>query len=212
MELGLKLRECPLVAILRGLKPDEADAVGAALVDAGLRVIEVPLNSPAPLRSIARLAARFGDRALIGAGTVRRAAEVDAVADAGGRLIVTPHADPAVVRAAKARGLIAMPGFFTPTEAFALLDAGADGLKLFPAEQSSPAALRAVRAVLPPGTLVAPVGGIGPGNMAAWREAGAAGFGIGTSIYWPGDGADTVAQKARVLLAALREAEEAPGG
>ena len=212
MELGLKLRECPLVAILRGLKPDEADAVGAALVDAGLRVIEVPLNSPAPLQSIARLAARFGDRALIGAGTVRRAAEVDAVADAGGRLIVTPHADPAVVRAAKARGLIAMPGFFTPTEAFALLDAGADGLKLFPAEQSSPAALRAVRAVLPPGTLVAPVGGIGPGNMAAWREAGAAGFGIGTSIYWPGDGADTVAQKARVLLAALREAEEAPGG
>lgn len=203
MELGLKLRECPLVAILRGLKPDEADAVGAALVDAGLRVIEVPLNSPAPLRSIARLAARFGDRALIGAGTVRRAAEVDAVADAGGRLIVTPHADPAVVRAAKARGLIAMPGFFTPTEAFALLDAGADGLKLFPAEQSSPAALRAVRAVLPPGTLVAPVGGIGPGNMAAWREAGAAGFGIGTSIYRPGDGAEAVAQKARALLAAL---------
>lgn len=212
MELGLKLRECPLVAILRGLKPDEAEGIGAALVDAGLRVIEVPLNSPAPLQSIARLAARFGDRALIGAGTVRRVAEVDAVADAGGRLIVTPHADPAVVRAAKARGLVAMPGFFTPTEAFALLDAGADGLKLFPAEQSSPAALRAVRAVLPPGTPVAPVGGIGPGNMAAWREAGAAGFGIGTSIYRPGDEAEAVAQKARVLLAALREGEDAPGG
>lgn len=203
MELGLRLRECPLVAILRGLKPEEAEGVGAALVDAGLRVIEVPLNSPAPLRSVATLAARFGDRALIGAGTVRRAAEVDAVADAGGRLIVTPHADPAVVRAAKARGLLALPGFFTPAEAFALLDAGADGLKLFPAEQSNPAALRALRAVLPPGTLVAPVGGIGPGNMAAWREAGAAGFGIGSTIYRPGDGAETVAQKARTLLAAL---------
>lgn len=217
MELGLRLRECPLVAILRGLKPEEAEGIGAALVDAGLRVIEVPLNSPAPLQSVARLAARFGDRALIGAGTVRRAAEVDAVADAGGRLIVTPHADPAVVRAAKARGLIAMPGFFTPTEAFALLDAGADGLKLFPAEQSSPAALRAVRAVLPPGTLVAPVGGIGPANMAAWRDAGAAGFGIGTAIYRPGDDAQTVAQKARALLAALREGRadsegEASGG
>ena len=203
MELGLKLRECPLVAILRGLKPEEADAIGAALVDAGLRIIEVPLNSPAPLQSVARLAARFGDRALIGAGTVRRAAEVEAVADAGGRLIVTPHADAAVVRAAKARGLVAMPGFFTPTEAFALLDAGADGLKLFPAEQSSPAALRAVRAVLPAGTLLAPVGGIGPANMAAWREAGATGFGIGTSIYRPGDGVDVVAEKARALLAAL---------
>lgn len=203
MDLAALLAGCPLVAILRGIRPDEAVGVGDALVAAGLRVIEVPLNSPGPLDSIALLARRFGAGTLIGAGTVRRVAEVDAVADAGGRLIVTPHADPALVRAAKARGLLAVPGFFTPAEAFALLDAGADALKLFPAEGGSPAMLRSLRAVLPPGTMVLPVGGIEAGTLGPWLDAGAAGFGIGGSIYKPGDSAASVAAKAARLLAAL---------
>ena len=194
------LHRCPLVAILRGVRPDEVEAIGDALAEAGIAIVEVPLNSPDPLDSIARLARRLGDRLLIGAGTVMTPAEVDAIADAGGRLIVTPHADPAVTRAAKARGLFACPGFFTPAEAFTLLAAGADALKLFPAEGSSPAALKAMRAVLPMGTLVLPVGGIEAGNMAVWRAAGAAGFGIGSSIYKPGDTAEVVREKAGRLL------------
>jgi len=205
MDIPGLLTACPLVAILRGIRPDEAEAVGDALVEAGLRIIEVPLNSPDPFDSIARLARRFGTRVLIGAGTVMRGADVDRVADAGGQLIVTPHADPAVVRAAKAHGMAAMPGFFTPAEAFALLDAGADALKLFPAEGGNPAMLRALRAVLPPGTMVLPVGGMDAGTMAAWRDAGAAGFGIGSAIYRPGDTAATVATKAAALLAALNK-------
>ena len=204
MDLTALLAACPLVAILRGIRPDEAEAVGDALVAAGLRVIEVPLNSPEPLDSIARMQRRFGASVLIGAGTVRRMSDVDAVAEAGGRLIVTPHADPALVRAAKARGLLAVPGFFTPAEAFALLDAGADALKLFPAEGGSPAMLRALLAVLPPGTMVLPVGGMEAGTLGAWRAAGAAGFGIGGAIYKPGDDAAAVAAKAARLVAALR--------
>ncbi len=203
MDIPTLLTTCPLVAILRGIRPDEAEAIGDVLVQAGLRIIEVPLNSPDPFDSIAHLARRLGDRALIGAGTVMRAADVDRVAEAGGRLIVTPHAAPALVRAAKARGMAAMPGFFTPAEAFSLLDAGADALKLFPAEGGSPAMLRALRAVLPPGTMVLPVGGMDAGTMGVWREAGAAGFGIGSAIYRPGDSAGEVAAKAAVLLAAL---------
>lgn len=203
MDVQKLLTACPLVAILRGIRPDEVEAVGDVLVAAGLRIIEVPLNSPEPFDSIARLARRFGDRVLIGAGTVMHRADVDRVADAGGRLIVTPHADPALVRAAKARGMVAMPGFFTPAEAFALLDAGADALKLFPAEGGSPAMLRALRAVLPLGTMVLPVGGMDAGTMGAWRDAGAAGFGIGSAIYRPGDTAAIVAGKATTLLAAL---------
>lgn len=203
MDIPTLLTACPLVAILRGIRPEEADAIGDALVEAGLRIIEVPLNSPDPFASIARLAQRHGDRALIGAGTVMRPADVDRVAEAGGRLVVTPHADPAVVRAAKERGMAAMPGFFTPAEAFSLLDAGADALKLFPAEAGSPAVLKALRAVLPPGTMVLPVGGMDAGTMGAWREAGAAGFGIGSAIYKPGDSAATVAAKAAALLDAL---------
>ncbi len=204
MDLKELLRACPLVAILRGIRPHEAETVGEVLVAAGLRIIEVPLNSPEPLDSIARLQRRLGGQALIGAGTVRRVADVDAVAAAGGRLIVTPHADPALVRAAKARGLWAVPGFFTPAEAFALLDAGADALKLFPAEGGSPAMLRALLAVLPTGTMVLPVGGMEAGTLGAWREAGAAGFGIGGAIYKPGDDAAVVAGKAARLVGALR--------
>jgi len=203
MGLADWLKRCPLVAILRGVRPDEVEAIVAALEASGIAIVEVPLNSPDPLDSIARLVARFGDRLLIGAGTVLSPADVGAVAATGARLIVTPHADPTLVRAAKTAGLLACPGFFTPAEAFALLAAGADGLKLFPAEGASPAMLRSMRAVLPTGTLVLPVGGIEAANMAAWRAAGAAGFGIGSSIYRPGDTAETVRDKATKLIAAL---------
>jgi 2-dehydro-3-deoxyphosphogalactonate aldolase len=204
MELKATLARCPLVAILRGVKPDEVEAIVAALAAEGIAIVEVPLNSPEPLVSIARVQARFGATMLVGAGTVMSEADVDAVQRAGGRLIVTPHADTAAVRAAKARGMIACPGFATPTEAFANLAAGADALKLFPAEAASPSVLRAVRAVLPKDTMVLPVGGIGPDNMKVWRDAGAAGFGIGSSIYKPGDTPDIVSAKARALLAGLR--------
>ena len=204
MELRASLGACPLVAILRGIEPEEAEAIGEVLIGAGLRVIEVPLNSPGPMRSIELMAKRFGAEALIGAGTVMSPADVEQVARAGGKLIVTPHADPAVVRAAKAAGMTAVPGFFTPAEAFSLLDAGADGLKLFPAEAGSPAMLRALRAVMPPGTMLLPVGGVDASNIPAWHEAGAAGYGIGSAIYKPGDGPAAVQAKARTLLAALR--------
>ncbi len=164
----------------------------------------MPLNSPDPIASIRRLAARFGDQLLIGAGTVMTPAQVNEIADAGGRLIVTPHAATDVVRAAKARGMLACPGCFTPTEAFALLEAGADALKLFPSEAASPAVLRALRAVLPVGTAILPVGGIDAGNLRIWREAGAAGIGIGSAIYKPGDTAADVAAKAARLVGALK--------
>ncbi len=203
--MGLKewLARCPLVSILRGVKPAEVVGIGEALVGAGIPVIEVPLNSPEPIESIRRLAARFGDDALVGAGTVLDPADCARIAAAGGRLIVTPHADPEVVRAAKAAGMVAVPGFMTPAEAFALLKAGADGLKLFPAEAASPAVVKAMLAVLPKGTAVLPVGGIEAGNMGPWLAAGAAGFGIGGAIYRPGDTAEVVAGKARALLAGL---------
>jgi len=203
VELKPYLTRCPLVAILRGVRPDEVAAIATAMEGAGIAIIEVPLNSPDPLASIAMLARDFGDRLLVGAGTVMTEAQVADTARAGGRLIVTPHADPVITRAAKAHGLIAVPGFFTPTEGFAMLAAGADALKLFPAEAASPAVLRALRAVLPKDTAVLPVGGIDASNIPAWRAAGAAGFGIGSSIYKPGDTAATVAAKARALLAAL---------
>ena len=197
------LRQCPIVAILRGVRPDEVEAIGDALVGAGVRILEVPLNSPEPVESVRRLAARFGERALVGGGTFRREAEVDAVARAGGRLLVTPHADPALVRAAKAHGMVTMPGFLTPAEAFALLDAGADALKLFPAEAGGPAMLRALRAVLPAGTPLLPVGGVDAASLPNWRAAGAAGYGCGSSLYKPGDTPELVARKAAALLAVL---------
>ena len=203
MELSGWLTRCPLIAILRGVRPTEVEAVAAALEAAGIAIVEVPLNSPRPLESIARLARGFGDRLLIGAGTVTERTQVEAVAEAGGRLLVTPHADPALVRAAKARGMLAVPGFFTPAEAFALLAAGADGLKLFPAEAASPSVLRALLAVLPAGTQLVPVGGMDAASVPAWRAAGAAGFGIGSALYRAGDDAATVGAKARSLVAAL---------
>ncbi|WP_372617756.1 2-dehydro-3-deoxy-6-phosphogalactonate aldolase [Falsiroseomonas sp.] len=203
--MGVKdfLQRCPLVAILRGVKPEEVEAIGDALMAEGIAIIEVPLNSPEPVESIRRLAARFGDRALVGAGTVLDPADCARIAAAGGRLVVTPHADPEVVRAAKQAGMFAVPGFFTPAEAFALLKAGADALKLFPAEAASPAVLKALLAVLPKGTAILPVGGVEARNLAPWRAAGAAGFGIGSAIYKPGDSAATVAAKARALVAGL---------
>jgi 2-dehydro-3-deoxyphosphogalactonate aldolase len=191
-----------LIAILRGVRPEEVEAIAAALESSGIAIVEVPLNSPDPMDSIARLSRSFGDRLLIGAGTVMTALQVREIAAAGGRLIVTPHADAAVTHVAKQHGLIAVPGFFTPTEAFAMLAAGADALKLFPAEAAMPPVLRAMRAVLPPGTAVMPVGGIDASNMAAWRAAGAAGFGIGSAIYKPGDTPAIVTEKARRLIAA----------
>jgi 2-dehydro-3-deoxyphosphogalactonate aldolase len=190
------LSACPLVAILRGVRPDECVDIGTVLVEAGFTIIEVPLNSPEPMRSIALLAGALGPRALIGAGTVIDPHQVDAVAQAGGRLIVMPHADPLVVVEAKARGLAALPGFATPTEAFAVLNAGADGLKLFPAEANPPPVLKALRAVLPKATPVLPVGSITVDNMAAYWAAGANGFGLGSALYKAGAGAEQVAQSA----------------
>jgi 2-dehydro-3-deoxyphosphogalactonate aldolase len=192
------LHSLPLVAILRGITPAEAPAVGQALWDAGWRLMEVPLNSPEPLRSIELLARRFPD-ALVGAGTVRTEEEVRQVHAAGGRIIVSPHFDARVVRASLARGLASLPGVMTPSEAFAALDAGASALKLFPAEIVSPAGLKALRAVLPPGVRLLPVGGITPGTMAAWRAAGADGFGIGSALYKPGMDAGAVADAARTF-------------
>ena len=206
--MGVKdwLARCPLVAILRGVTPEEVEAIGEALSESGIAIIEVPLNSPEPVESIGRLARRLGDRALVGAGTVLDPADCARIAAAGGRLVVTPHADPEVVRAAKAAGMFAVPGFMTPAEAFALLSAGADALKLFPAEAASPAVVKALLAVLPKGTAILPVGGIEAGNMGPWRAAGAAGFGIGSAIYRPGDTPAIVAAKARALLQGLAAA------
>ena len=190
------LRPLPLIAVLRGITPAEIDAVGAALFDNGFRILEVPLNSPEPYDSIARLERRFGERCLTGAGTVIKVTDVAKVAAAGGKLIVMPHGDVEIVREAKRLGMLCVPGVATPTEAFAALDAGADGLKMFPAEQLSPAALKAWRAVLPKDALVFPVGGIRPDNMTPYWEVGANGFGTGSNLYAPGATADTVREAA----------------
>ncbi len=202
--LSSALAACPLIAILRGIKPDEVPSIGEALITAGFRVIEVPLNSPQPLQSISRLSTAYGASALIGAGTVMTVDDVAAVADAGGRLIVMPHCDAVVIREAKARGLTVVPGVATPTEAFAALAAGADALKLFPAELISPAAVKAMRAVLPKHVRLIPVGGISADNIAPYRLAGADGFGIGSTLYAPGRNAADVTRAAATLLDALR--------
>jgi 2-dehydro-3-deoxyphosphogalactonate aldolase len=192
------LRQLPLVAILRGLPPADAQGVGAQLVAAGFRLLEVPLNSPDPLASIATLA-RLHPDAVVGAGTVMTAAEVGAVHAAGGRLVVSPHFDARVVEAAAALGLVCLPGVATPSEAFAALEAGATGLKLFPAEMIPPAAVKAMRAVLPTEALLFPVGGIAPLNMAPYRAAGASGFGIGSALYQPGRELPAVAAAAQAF-------------
>ena len=196
------LTPCPLVAILRGVRPAEVVGIGAALHAAGFRIIEVPLNSPDPLASIALLSGRFGDEVLVGAGTVLEVNQVARVADSGGRLVVMPHADTAVVAAARAQGLVTVPGFATPTEAFAALAAGADGLKLFPAEAAPPGVLKAMRAVLPAATPVLPVGSITPERMAPYVAAGASGFGLGSALYRPGMSAAEVGAAARCFVEA----------
>ena len=198
------LDECPLVAIIRGVTPGEAVAIGQAIFDAGIRIIEVPLNSPEPLKSIERLAAEFGERALIGAGTVLQAGQVADVEAAGGRIIVSPNTDPSVIEASAAAGLVSSPGYFTPSEALAALAAGATALKLFPAEAASPAVLKAQRAVLPPDVPLIVVGGVAPDNMQPWLDAGAAGFGLGSGLYKPGQSADETAAKARAYVAGLK--------
>ena len=199
-----RLRQMPLIAILRGLAPGEAEAVGAALIDAGVTILEVPLNSPEPFASIERMTRRFADRAVIGAGTVTAAADAGRVRDAGGSLVVMPHADAEIVRRAKSLGLACVPGFATPTEAFAMIAAGADALPLVPAEGASPAVLKAILAVLPRETSIIPVGGIQGGNLEGWWRAGASGFGIGSALYRPGDGPVVLGERARALTTAMK--------
>lgn len=196
------LQPLPLIAILRGLTPGEAVAIGTAIADAGFRMLEVPLNSPDPLASIRLLQQHLGERCLIGAGTVMTPVQVDEVAAAGGRLIVMPHADTAVIAAARRAGLLCTPGVATPTEAFAALAAGADALKMFPAEQLGPAVIKAWCAVLPPGLALLPVGGVTPDNMGPYVTAGASGFGIGSALYAPGRAVAEVASRARAFAQA----------
>lgn len=204
MDLANAMAALPLVAILRGIQPGEAEEIGAALVDAGFRLIEVPLNSPEPFRSITILSERFGDRALIGAGTVMSSAEARAVVSAGGRLIVTPHVDAEVIGTAKASDAWCIPGIATPSEAFAALRARADALKLFPAEVLPPSFVRALRAVMPPDIPLLPVGGIAPQSMADYVAAGAAGFGIGSALYKPGIDAGEISGRAHAFVVAWR--------
>jgi len=203
-DLRSALAQCPIVAILRGVTPDEIDAVGDALVEAGITIIEVPLNSPQPLESIKRLAIQHGRKALVGAGTVLEASEVARVAAAGGRLVVAPNFDPDVVRAARSAGLAALPGVMTPSEGFAALKAGADGLKLFPAEIIPPAVFKAWRAVFPEGCLLLAVGGISPDNISRYAQAGASGYGVGSALYRPGRAATEVGKLAGALVSAAK--------
>jgi 2-dehydro-3-deoxyphosphogalactonate aldolase len=204
MDLRAALSYCPIVAILRGVKPDETDGIGDALIEAGVTVIEVPLNSPQPFESIRRLAVRHAHHALVGAGTVLEAADVARVKEAGGKLVVAPNFDAEVVRAAKAAGLASLPGVMTPSEGFAALKAGADGLKLFPAEIIPPAVFKAWRAVFAPETLLLAVGGVGVDNIKTYAEAGASGYGIGSALYKPGRPADDIGKLARALVAAAK--------
>lgn len=202
-QFALHFAACPLIAILRGVTPDEVEAIGDALVEGGIRIIEVPLNSPDPFDSIERLTARMGGRALVGAGTVLQVEQVEQVRAAGGQLIVSPSTKPAVIAASVAAGMISCPGYSTPSEAFAALDAGAHALKLFPAEAASPAVVRAQRAVLPKDIRLIVVGGVGSDGMGPWIEAGADGFGLGSGIYKPGQDAATTLERARAYNAAL---------
>ena len=207
MSLTERLAPLPLVAILRGIRPEEAADVGLALVEAGFLCLEVPLNSPEPFASIRAMKDAVGDQALVGAGTVLDVADVELVREAGGEIVISPNCDPAVIAATKALGLTSMPAFFTPSEAFSALKAGADGLKLFPADAASPSTLKAIRAVLPKDPAVFVVGGVTPVNMSPWRDVGAFGFGIGSSLYAPGRDASDVASRARAFVSAWRQSD-----
>jgi len=206
MNSDVLLAELPLVAILRGVTPARIEGVAAALFEAGIRAIEVPLNSPDPFKSIESLAKSFGDRCLCGAGTVLNAADVDRVADAGGKLLVTPNTNPAVIARGVEKGLTVMPGFFTPSEGFAAIAAGAKILKLFPASSGGIAHLQAMLAVLPKAVPVYAVGGVGAGNMVEWRKGGAAGFGLGSELFKPDFSDADIATRAQKAVAAFRNA------
>jgi 2-dehydro-3-deoxyphosphogalactonate aldolase len=196
--------QCPLVAIIRGVTPDEAVDIAGALYEGGIRIIEVPLNSPEALDSIRRIAAALGDQALIGAGTVLQPGDVAQVRDAGGRIIVSPNMNPAVIRATVEAGMVSSPGIFTPSEAFAALDAGAHTLKLFPAEAASPTVVKSLRAVLPKAVPFLVVGGVTPDSVTGWLDAGANGFGLGGGLYKPGQSPDDTREKARAYVRAVR--------
>jgi 2-dehydro-3-deoxyphosphogalactonate aldolase len=198
-------KACGIVAILRGVTPDEVSGIGDALHDAGVRVVEVPLNSPEPFRSIATLAARFRNRMVVGAGTVLDVDSVDRLKSAGGQISVSPDCNPQVIARAVESGMVPLPGVFTPTEAFTAVRAGARHLKLFPAEAASPKTVKAWKAVLPRDVSVYAVGGVTPANMKDWADAGCSGFGIGSNIYKPGMSAEDVAKAARAFVAAWKD-------
>jgi 2-dehydro-3-deoxyphosphogalactonate aldolase len=197
---------CPVVAILRGIKPDEIEPIAGALIDEGIEAIEVPLNSPEPLVSIRRLAGRHGERVLVGGGTMLSIDDVNGVHAAGGRLMVSPNTDAAVIRRGVELGMVTMPGVFTPTDAFLALAASASALKFFPAGNLGPGGIAAIKAVLPANVVIGAVGGIGPENMAEFAKVGVSAFGLGTALYLPGDDADAVAGKARAIMLALKAA------
>ena len=206
MNPDLLLAELPLVAILRGVTPARIESVAGALFAAGIRAIEVPLNSPEPFKSIALLAGVFGDRCLTGAGTVLNLDDVERVADAGGKLMVTPNTNPGVIARGVEKGLTVMPGFFTPSEGFAAIAAGAKYLKLFPASSGGIGHLQAMLAVLPKSVPVYAVGGVGAGNMSEWRKAGAAGFGLGSELFKPDFSDEDITTRARKCVAAFKAA------
>lgn len=207
LDLNLALDELPLIAILRGLEPDNATDIGDILIKAGFRAIEVPLNSPSPLKSIKLLADAFGHEAIIGAGTVLQAKDVGAVAGAGGRLVVMPHADTSLIRNADHLGLFCIPGVATPTEAFSAINAGADALKIFPAEALPPKVVKSWRAVIPKSVRLIPVGGISPDNITAYWEAGASGFGLGSALFKPGMAHAAIAERAEAFVDRFRRSQ-----
>jgi len=196
--------ECPLVAIIRGVTPGEAKAIAGALYEGGIRIIEVPLNSPQPFESIRTIADAYGDRALVGAGTVLHPDDIARVKDAGGRLVVSPNTDIPVIEATVAAGLVSSPGYFTPSEAFDAILAGAHSIKLFPAEAASPKVVKAQKAVLPNDVPLIVVGGVTPESIPEWIGGGVDGFGLGGGLYKPGQDTETTLAKARAYVAAVR--------
>ena len=203
-DFRLYFAECPLVGIVRGVAPDEAEVIAQALYDGGIRIIEVPLNSPEPFESIQIIAEKFGGRALVGAGTVLDSADVSRVAQAGGRLVVSPNTNTAVIEATVAAGLVSSPGYFTPSEAFEAIRAGAHAIKLFPAEAASPGVVKSQRAVLPKDVPLIVVGGVTPESIPGWMAAGADGFGLGGGLYKSGQDPQTTLERARAYVAAVK--------